>query len=168
MTLSMYQASVPVFIRQLNALAVILGKAEAHATEHKIDPAAFLQARLYPDMFALPRQVQIATDAAKGAAGRLAGVDLPVFEDVETTFPELIARCNRTVAFLDGLTAAQIDGTEDKKIVLKMRDSSIDFVGQQYLLGFAMPNFYFHISMVYAILRHNGVQVGKRDFLGAF
>jgi hypothetical protein len=168
MTLSMYQASVPVFNRQLNALAVILAKAEAHATEHKIDPAAFLQARLYPDMVALPRQVQIATDAAKGAAARLADVEIPVFPDVETTFAELIVRCNETVSFLNGLTAAQIDGTEDKKIVLKMRDTSIDFVGQQYLLGFAMPNFYFHVSMVYAILRHNGVPVGKRDFLGAF
>lgn len=167
MTLSMYQASVPVFSRQLTALAAILTKAEAHAKEHNIKEAAFIQARLYPDMIPLPGQVQIATDGAKGAVARLAGIDIPVFEDTESTFVELITRCNRTIAFLDGFKPDQIDGTEEKAIVLKMRTTTMDFVGQQYLLGFAIPNFYFHITVAYAILRHNGVPVGKRDFLGA-
>jgi hypothetical protein len=167
MTLSMFQASVPVFDRHLGALATILAKGAAHAEAHKIDPAVLIQSRLYPDMFALGRQVQIAADAAKGCIPRLAGAEVPAWEDTETTFEHLIERCARTQAFITGFAADQIDGSEEREIVLAMRAGSMTFTGQQYLLAFAMPNFYFHVSMTYAILRHNGVEVGKRDFLGA-
>jgi hypothetical protein len=126
-----------------------------------------IQSRLSPDMFALGRQVQIASDAAKGCIPRLAGAEVPSWEDTETTFEQLIARCVNTRAFIAEFTADQIDGSEEREIVLAMRAGSMTFTGQQYLLGFAMPNFYFHVSMTYAILRHNGVEVGKRDFLGA-
>ncbi len=167
MSLSMYQASVPVFGHQLGAMSKILSKAEAQAESRKWDPAVLIQSRLYPDMFALARQIQIAADAAKGAVARLAGVDVPVHEDNEATFAELRERCAVTIAFVNGFTPEQIDGSETREIVLALRGSSITFPGQQYLLSFALPNFYFHLTTAYAILRHNGIEIGKRDFLGA-
>ena len=167
MTLSMYQASVPVFIQGLTGLGGVIDKAAAHAAERKIDPAALLQARLYPDMFPFARQVQIATDFAKGGAARLAGVEFPAYEDSETSFEELKARVDKTIAFLRTLEAAQIDGSEDRDISLVRRGETSIVKGQAYLLEQAMPNFYFHITTAYAIQRHNGVEVGKRVFLGA-
>lgn len=167
MTLSMYQASVPVFIQGLTGLGGVIDKAAAHAAERKLDPAALLQARLYPDMFPFARQVQIATDFAKGGAARLAGVEFPAYEDSETSFEELKARVDKTIAFLRTLDAAQIDGSEDRDISLVRRGETSIVKGQAYLLEQAMPNFYFHITTAYAIQRHNGVEVGKRVFLGA-
>ena len=167
MTLSMYQASVPVFIQGLTGLGGVIDKASAHAAERKIDPAALLQARLYPDMFPFARQVQIATDFAKGGAARLAGVEFPAYEDSETSFEELKARVDKTIAFLRTLDAAQIDGSEERDISLVRRGETSIVKGQAYLLEQAMPNFYFHITTAYAIQRHNGVEVGKRVFLGA-
>jgi hypothetical protein len=167
MTLSMYQASVPVFSHQLGALSKILAKAEAYAEARKIDPAVLIQARLFPDMLPLVKQVQIASDSAKGAAARLAGAETPSWEDTETTFEELRARCARTVEFINGFGADQIDGSEERVIVLPMRGGPVTFAGQQYLFGFALPNFYFHVTTTYNILRHSGVEIGKRDFLGA-
>ena len=167
MPLSMYQASVPVFLRGLNGLSTVLDKAMAYVAERGLDPNALLQARLYPDMFALTRQVQIAADFAKGAAGRLAGEDFPVYPDDETSFEALKARVANTVAYLETLTPAQIDGSEERDIALVRRGETSVVKGQTYLLDQAMPNFYFHTAAAYAILRHNGVVVGKRDFLGA-
>ena len=167
MTISMYQASAPRFIHSLKALSAILGKAQAHCEARKIDPLVLTGARLYPDMFALVRQVQVACDAAKGAVARLAGVEIPKHEDAEKTFEELQARIMKTVDFIAGVKAAQIDGSEAKEIVLKLRGNDVTFKGLAYLLGFAWPNFYFHATTTYAILRHNGVEIGKGDFLGA-
>ena len=167
MTLSMYQASVPVFIQGLTGLGGVIDKAAAHAAERKIDPTALLQARLYPDMFPFARQVQIATDFAKGGAARLAGVEFPAYEDSETSFEELKSRVDKTIAFLRTLDAAQIDGSEERDISLVRRGETSIVKGQAYLLEQAMPNFYFHITTAYAIQRHNGVEVGKRVFLGA-
>lgn len=166
MSLSMYQASVPVFLRNLKNLSAILDKAAANAEARKIDPAVFINARLAPDMFALARQVQIVSDTAKGAGARLAGIDVPGYEDTETTFPELQARVAKTIAFLEGLKPAQIDGSEERAITLKMRSGDVHFTGQNYLLNFALPNFFFHYMATYAILRHNGVDLGKLDYLG--
>jgi hypothetical protein len=166
MTLSMYQASVPVFIRGLTNLATILQKAAAHAQTKKIDPAALVNARLYPDMFPLPRQVQIATDHARGAAARLAGMERPSYPDTETTFEQLQARIARTIAYLETFKAAQIDGSEDRAITVPIRGNDVPFKGQPYLLGFALPNFYFHTVTAYAILRHAGVEIGKADYIG--
>jgi hypothetical protein len=162
----MYSASVPVFVRMLNNLAGVLEKGAAHAEAKKIDPAVLLAGRLYPDMFALTRQVQIAGDGAKGGAARLAGVDIPVYEDNEKSFAELVGRCRKTVAFLEALKPAQIDGSEDKTITLEMRTGTVSFKGQNYLLNHVYPNFYSHVTTAYDILRHNGVELGKRDFLG--
>lgn len=166
MTLSMYRASIPTFVHGLTNLSAILSKAESHAAAKKIDPSVLLNARLYPDMFALTRQVQIATDIIKGGVARLAGVEVPSFPDTETTFPELQARIAKTSEFINGFKAVQIDGTEDKTISLKVGGNDMAFKGQPYLLSFVIPNFYFHISIAYAILRHNGVDIGKMDFLG--
>lgn len=166
MSLTMYSASVPAFIRLLGNLRVILEKAAAHAEARKIEPAALVGFRLYPDMFPLSRQVQIATDMMKGCAARLAGVEPPRYEDNETTFAELIGRIDTTLAFLNGFTAAQIDGSEDKAIQLKSPRGELNFTGQQYLLGFVLPNAYFHVTTAYNILRHNGVELGKQDFIG--
>lgn len=166
MSISMYQASVPVFQRQLGNLDLILDKAAASAAARKIDPSVFLSARLSPDMFTLTRQVQIATDHAKGAPARLAGVAPPKFEDNEASFADLKARIAKTLAFIGGLSASQIDGSEDRAITLQAGPRELNFKGQAYLLEFALPNFYFHYAMTYAILRHNGVDVGKTDFLG--
>jgi hypothetical protein len=162
----MYQASAPVFARQLGALSKLLEKAAAYAAENNIPPAELLEARLAPDMFALPRQVQVATDSVKGAMARLAGVEIPSFPDTETTFPELQARIEKTLAFVASCSAAQIDGTEDKEIVLKIRGNEVPFTGRSYLLHFVLPNFFFHVTAAYAILRHKSVPVGKTDYLG--
>jgi hypothetical protein len=166
MTLSMYQASVPVFMRGLENLAAILAKGAAHAEARKIDPAVFINARLAPDMLALARQVQIASDAAKGCVARLAGVDVPSFPDTETTFPELQARIARTIDFVKGFTPAQIDGSEERTCILKTRNGEIKHRGQDYLFKLSLPNFFFHVTTAYDILRHNGVELGKMDYLG--
>lgn len=166
MALSMVHASLPVFIRGLQNLAAILEKGEAHANAKKIDLAVFFNARLAPDMFPLSRQVQIASDVVKGGAARLAGVEVPSFPDNETSFAELKARIEKTIAFLNTLNAAQIDGSETRDIVLKVGGRDLSFTGQDYLFKFVLPNLYFHTSIAYAILRHNGVDVGKMDFLG--
>jgi uncharacterized protein len=166
MTISMYQASAPCFARILRNLSAILDKAQAHVAATKIDETALTTYRLYPDMFAFARQVQVACDQAKGAVARLAGVDIPKHEDTERTLAELKARIAKTVDFVESLRPAQIDGSEDREIVLKLRDRELRFRGQQYLLGFVYPNFYFHVTTAYAILRHNGIELGKRDFVG--
>jgi hypothetical protein len=166
MTLSLYQASIPVFIRGLNNFAAILKKGEEYAVAKKIDPSVLVNARLAPDMFPLSRQVQIATDVVKGGGARLAGVDVPSFADEETTFAELQTRLSKTIAFLETLTPAQIDGSENKAVTLKVGGRELQFTGQAYLLSFVLPNLYFHTTVAYIILRHNGVDVGKMDFLG--
>ena len=166
MTLSMYQASAPRFIHTLNALSAILDKAQAHVEMKKIDPLAMTSYRLFPDMLPMTRQVQIATDSAKGCMARLAGVEIPKFEDTEQTFTELKARIAKTVAFLGTFKPAQIDGTEGKDIMLKIGGNDRTFKGMEYLLGFAYPNFYFHVTTAYNMLRHNGVEIGKKDYLG--
>jgi hypothetical protein len=163
MSISMYQASVPVLVRGLTSLQAILGKAEAHAAEKQIDPSVFIGARLFPDM----RQVYITTDTAKGCAARLAGVEPPKFDDVEVTFEDLHARIQKTIDYLKEFNAAQIDGSEERSITLKMRSGPVEFTGLSYLLQFVMPNFYFHVTTSYDILRHNGVELGKLDYLGA-
>ncbi len=166
MSISMYQASVPVLLRGLANLQVILGKGEAHAAEKQIDPSVLTGARLFPDMLPLARQVHIATDTAKGCVARLAGVDAPKFEDVELTFEELDTRIQKTIDYLKTFKPEQVDGTEERGITLKMRNGPIEFTGINYLLYFVLPNFYFHVTTAYDILRHNGVEVGKLDYLG--
>jgi hypothetical protein len=166
MSLSMYQASVPPFLQLLGALSAILDKAIAHAAAKKIDQSVFLSARLAPDMFALVRQIQVAADFAKNTAGRLAGVELPKFADEEKSFEELKVRIAKSMDFLKGLKPAQIDGSEAKEITFPLGGKPTTFKGQQYLVNFALPNFYFHLTAAYAILRHNGVELAKRDFLG--
>lgn len=166
MTLSMYQASVPVFLTMLENLSNILSRAEANATERKIDPSVFLTARLAPDMFALTRQVQIATDHAKGAPSRLAGREVLRYEDAEASFGELQARLEKTRNYLKTFAAADIDGSEERVIEIKGGGRLFSFSGAQYLLHYALPNFYFHTATAYDILRHNGVDLHKRDFIG--
>jgi len=163
----MYQASVPVFLQGLKNLAAILDKAAGQAAERKIDPAVLLNDRLAPDMFPLVRQVQIASDHAKGAPARLAGIDVPKFEDVEKDFDDLQQRLARVTEFIKSISPAQIDGSEEREITLPIGGQSMAFMGQAYLLHFALPNFYFHLTTAYAILRHNGIVIGKRDFIGA-
>lgn len=166
MSLSMFQASIPVFVRMLGNLSAILDKAAAHAEAKKIDPTVFIRDRLAPDMLPLSFQIQTAADLAKGCAARLAGIDAPSFADTETTFPELKERIAKTVTFLQSVTAAQLNGSDERTITLNLRSGELKFQGHEYLLYFALPNFYFHITTAYAILRHNGVDLGKRDFLG--
>ncbi len=166
MNISMYQASAPRFVNTLKNLSAILDKAQAHADAKKIDPRALTAARLFPDMFPMSRQVQSACDTAKGAVARLAGVEIPVHEDTEQTFEELKARIAKTIAFINTIKPAQVDGSEDREVVLKFRSGEVKFKGMQYLLGHALPNFYFHVTTAYDILRHNGVEVGKRDYIG--
>ena len=166
MTISMYQASVPRLVNALNNLSHVLGKAQAHIEAKKLDPETLLEFRLYPDMLSMTRQVQIASDTAKGLVARLAGLDNPVHEDNEQSIAELQGRLAKTVTFMQSVSAAQIDGTEDKAIVIKRGDKETHYKGMQFLLGHALPNVYFHSSMTYAILRHNGVEIGKRDYLG--
>lgn len=167
MTLSMYQASIPVFIRQLGNLSAILTKAETNLKERNIDPSVLVNSRLAPDMLPFSRQIQIASDAAKGCAARLSGTEPPSFPDVETTFTELQERIAKTIAFVKTVTPEQIDGTEEKTIHLKAGGRELEFRGQDYLLGFVLPNLFFHVTTAYAILRHNGVPLGKMDYLGA-
>ncbi|MBG6599869.1 DUF1993 family protein [Pseudomonas aeruginosa] len=166
MSLSIYQASIPTFLRTLGNLSAILKNAAAHAAAKNIDPRIFIDARLAPDMFPLARQVQIASAAAKGAGARLAGLEVPSYADTETTFDELQARIARTVEFLEGIREEQLDGAEERNVTLKVRGQEISFNGRDFLFGFALPNFFFHVTTAYAILRHNGVELGKMDFLG--
>ena len=167
MSLSMHAASVPVFRQMLAALAGVLAKAETHASERKIDPVALLQARLFPDMFPLTRQVWIATDFARGTVARLAGDEPPKWDDTEATFADLIARVERAHAAVTAYTAAQIDGSETRSIVRPVRGQPHTFNGLDYLLRYALPNFYFHSATAYGILRSSGVELGKVDFIGA-
>jgi hypothetical protein len=166
MAISMYQASTPRFAHVLNNLTGMLDKAAAHCEARKIDPAALTAFRLYPDMLPFTRQVQIACDSAKGAVARLAGVEIPRHEDTEQTFAELKQRIAKTLDFIQSVKAAQIDGSEEREVVIKLRGQDTGFKGRQYLLSFAWPNFYFHVTTAYDILRHNGVELGKRDFIG--
>jgi len=166
MPISMSQASATRFTQMLNNLSAILAKAQAHCEARKIDPLVLTSARLYPDMFAFARQIQVCCDTAKGAVARLAGVEAPKHEDTEKTFEELQARIAKTLDFIGSVKPAQIDGSEEKDIVLKTPTRELNFKGAQYLLAFAWPNFYFHAATAYDILRHNGVELGKLDFLG--
>jgi hypothetical protein len=167
MTISMYQVAVPSLVRSLNNLVSILEKGAAHAEAKKIDPAVLIASRLYPDMFPLSRQVQIASDIARRGVARLAGVEAPAIEDKETTFAELGDRLKNVVAFIENFTPEQIDGSEEKVITLPVGKETMTFTGQAYLLFFILPNVYFHVTTAYDILRHSGVELGKRDFLGA-
>jgi uncharacterized protein len=168
MSLSLYEASVPALQQSLGALGRILEKAEAHATARKLEPAALLQARLYPDMFAFTRQVQIACDFAKGMSARLAGVEVPSDPDTEQSFAELRARVAKTLAFIGSLDAAKFVGSEAREIVLRPgTPKERRFHGKAYLLHYALPQFYFHVTTAYALLRHNGVEIGKLDYMGA-
>ncbi len=167
MTISIYDISIPVMTRGLSNLSSILDKAAAHAAARKFDPAALAQARLFPDMFPLTRQVQITCDTAKGAAGRLAGIDIPKHEDTETTLDELKQRIAKTLDFVKSVKAEQMKGAESKTIELKFPSGTITFTGLSYLVDFVLPNFFFHESMTYALLRSSGVEVGKMDFLGS-
>ena len=169
MTLSMYVATVPVLTQMLDSLSHVLSKAEAHATAKNIAPEVLLQARLYPDMFALTRQVQIAADFAKGIAGRLAQAELPAYEDTEVSFADLQARIAKTKAFIVALDAAAFAGSEAREIVLRPgTDKEKKLSGHAYLLNYGLPQFLFHATTTYAILRHNGIEVGKKDFMGAY
>jgi hypothetical protein len=167
MPLSIYHASVPVLLHQITALSEILKKGAAYAEAKKIEPSALLNARLFPDMHPLIRQVQMVSDSAKGVSARLAGVEPPSMPDTETTFDQLQARLAKTAEFLKSLKESQFTGAEDREIVLTLPNGKIPFKGQAYLFSFALPNFFFHVTTAYNILRHNGVEIGKRDFLGA-
>lgn len=166
MQITLYGAASSVAIRGLSNLDAILDKAAAFAETKKIDPAVLLASRLAPDMFPLLRQVQIACDFAKGPMARLAGIENPKFEDVETDIPQLKARIARTLDFVRSVPESKFVGAEDRDISIKAGERMLEFKGLDYLLSMAQPNFYFHLSMTYAILRHNGVEVGKRDFIG--
>lgn len=167
MSLTMYSCSIPVFIRSLNNLSAILAKAAHYATDKSIDGSVLITARLYPNMFALARQVQIACDVAKGAGARLSGEEAPKYEDNEATFDELQTRIKNTIAFLQSLPEDKINGTEEKEIVLQAGPTEYKFKGCDYLNLWALPNVYFHVTTTYNILRHNGLEIGKMDFLGA-
>jgi hypothetical protein len=162
----MSQICVPVFLQMLQSLSSILDKAAAHARTNGIDPRELIDARLAPDMFALARQVQIATDHAKGAVARLSGREVPKYEDTETTFDQLKARIGKTIAFVESVPGTEIDDSEEREVTLTIAGQPRSFKGQQYLLHFALPNFYFHVTTAYDILRHKGVEIGKRDFIG--
>lgn len=169
MSISMYSASVPVFAQLLNALSHVLDKAEAHAIHQNISPDELLQASLYPDMFNLVRQVQIATDFAKGVCARLAGLDVPAYEDNETTFNELQTRIAKTCEFISNIPLTTINGSEDREIITRPgTPKEKKFMGQDYLLHYGLPQFFFHVTTAYDILRHKGVEVGKRDYMGSF
>lgn len=169
MTISLYAASVPVFRQMLGSVSALLTTAEAHAEAKKIEPGVFLQARLFPDMFPLIRQVQIASDFARGVSARLAGVEVPKYEDKEQSFADLQELISKTLAFLDGFTPAQIDGNEEREIITRPgTPKERKFKGQDYLLNYGIPQFFFHITTTYAILRSNGLEVGKKDFMGTY
>lgn len=163
---TIYDATIAPLKRTLKNLSHILKKGEEHAESKKIDPSVLLNARLFPDMFPLLRQVQIATDMSKGAAARLAGIEIPKFDDNETTFAELQARISKTIAFLETIKPEQFAGAEDRDITINVRKVDMHFKGSAYLLNWATPNVYFHVTTAYDILRHNGVELGKPDFLG--
>ena len=166
MALSMYQASIPQLKKMLTNLSNILKKGEEFARAKNIDASVLVNDRLAPDMFPLSKQVQIACDQVKNGMARLAGVEPPKFDDHETTFAQLQERIAKTIAFADSITPAQIDGTEAKEITFSIKEWKFEFVGQQYLLTWIIPNFYFHVTTAYNILRHNGVEIGKSDYLG--
>jgi uncharacterized protein len=166
MSISMYQASVPVFAKGLTNLRTLLEKGSAHAQQNKIDDSVFVGARLYPNMLPLSAQVQIASDFARGTAARLAGSEPPAMEDNEKTLADLIARVDKTLDYLKTFAPAQVDGSEARAITRKVRGQDRIFTGINYLLQFSIPNFYFHTATAYGILRHNGVELGKLDFLG--
>ncbi len=165
--LNMYEMAIPPLKRSLNNLATILKIGEAHADAKKIEHAVFLNARLFPDMYPLIRQVQIATDMSKGAAARLAGLEMPKYEDNEVTFTDLHARIAKTIAFIDTVKPAQLEGSESREVTITVRKVDLKFTGQDYLLKWVNPNVYFHVTTAYNILRHNGVELGKPDFLGS-
>jgi uncharacterized protein len=165
MPVSMFNASVPVFDRHLTQMVGYLAKGAAYAAEKKLDETVLTQMRIFPDMFPLSRQIMIACDFARGASARLAGVEIPKYEDTEKTFAELQARCEKTRAFIKTLTPAQIDGSEEKKITITIGGNPVEFLGQPYLSHFVMPNFFFHSTTAYNVLRHAGVPVGKGDFV---
>jgi len=165
MPISMYQASIPHFVLMLGNLSSILDKTSAHAEAKNIDQAVFINARLAPDMYPLSRQIQIAADMAKACAARLAGIEVPRYEDNETTFADLQARIAKTTVFLQSLSADQIDRSEERTVTIKMHDKEVVYSGQHYLLEIIIPHFYFHVTTAYAILRHHGVGIGKRDYI---
>jgi hypothetical protein len=166
MTISMYQASAPVLVQSLKGLLRVIDKAEDYAKARKIDEQVLLQMRIFPDMFAFVRQCQIVTDNAKGAVARLAGQTPPAYEDNEASFAELRARVTKTIAFVESFTAEQIDGSEDRPVVLKFPNATLEFTGQQYLLHFALPNVFFHVTTAYNLMRQAGVDVTKTDYMG--
>lgn len=169
MTISMYNASVPVFKQMLSSLSAILDKAKSYSDENKIAPENLLKAKLFPDMFDLIRQVQIASDFAKGVSARLADIDVPRHEDTETSFDELRVRINKTLAFIDSLTSAQINDSEEREIVTQAgTPKEKKFLGQNYLLHYGLPHFFFHVTTAYDILRSNGIEIGKRDYIGTY
>ncbi len=169
MTHALYASSIPLFKQMLGGLKDVLAKAEAHASAKKIDPNALLQARLFPDMFPLLKQVQVATDFAKGVAHRLADVEVPKMQDSELTFADLQARIDAVLGLMDGLDAAQFEGAATREIVTQAgTPKEKRFTGQSYLLNYGLPHFFFHTTAAYSILRHNGVEVGKRDYIGTY
>jgi hypothetical protein len=162
----MYHASIPPITRSLNNLAAILDKAAAHAETKKIEPGILVESRLFPDMFPLAKQVQLASDISKAGTARLAQVEPPAFEDTEKSIPELVSRLRKTVAFLETLKPEQIDGSEDRTVTWKTRTSERSMQGLPYLFNHVLPNVFFHVTTAYNILRHNGIEIGKRDYLG--
>jgi hypothetical protein len=166
-SIDVYDQTIAAMSRALLNLDAIVSKTEAYADERKIDPAVLVQARLFPDMLPFVAQIRIASDTAKGAAARLSGKDLPSWPDDEADFQQVHARIRKALDFLSGFKRDQFEGSEDKKIELKLGKEHVKFSGREYVLGFVLPNFYFHVTMAYAILRHSGVPLGKRDFLGA-
>lgn len=166
MSFSMYSASIPVFRQILNSLLEILDKAEQHVEAKKIDPNALLQYRLFPDMLPFARQIQIAADFAKGAGARLAGRDVPSYEDTEKTFADLKLRIKKTLAFIDGIAQEDIEDSASRAITTGSGEKTRHFIGQNYLLHYALPHFFFHATTAYDILRHNGLDIGKKDFIG--
>ena len=167
MSITMHSASAPIFVSLLGNLTTWLDKAEAHAAAKKFEPSVYMTARLAPDMLPFANQIQIACDTAKFLVARLAGIEAPKFDDAETSLADLRARVAATIAFVKSVPAASIDGTEDKDVTLPRRGGPIVMKGQAYLTQFALPNFFFHMTAAYALLRHNGVELGKMDFLGA-
>ncbi|CAN5704140.1 DUF1993 family protein [soil metagenome] len=167
MSITMYSASVPIFVRMLTNLSGWLEKAEAHAAAKKFDPSVYLSARLAPDMLPFTKQIQIGCDAAKFAMARLSDTPAPKFDDNETTLAELRVRVQKTIEYVQSIPAAQLEGTEDKDVTIPRRDGTMTLKGEAYLKNFVLPNFFFHVTTTYALLRHNGVDLGKGDFLGA-
>ena len=166
MSITMHSASVPIFVRMLGNMTVWLDKAEAHAQAKKFESAVYLTSRLAPDMLPFAKQIQIACDAVKFGIARLAGVEAPKFEDNETSLADLRARIRKTIDFVESVPASKIDGSETRDVIVPRRDGSMTLKGEVYLKHFALPNFFFHVTTVYALLRHNGVELGKADYLG--